>query len=504
MKLEQFIIQDGAGYEFTGEFRIPDASEDYWMDPDTVKIVHGDLATYCYRRLIYKLIAPKTVYYKKEGDAYKFTGRIGIATVDEYFLDDKGRMLRGMLFRQDKDYPVYTLLAQKHTEGPSKQDAPPPFIKQGEDYFLYVKTAQVNKGDWYYSTNGNMLNQSVIGGLKVERPIYEKLPLTLIQDDVQYVFTGEYRKVSKDEYYYYYHSKKIYKYEGQFAAESESSFPIYITFEDYYWKKYPAMDAAGKKYVSRTEQLNKWANEHNKEVFEKVLERVFSDELLEAATTFDIHNPPKYWIQEGGLYERVFWNASGLHVLSTEELRQVEYYYNEFSKKLVEIEIRAIQNKFHYYKRIGGIDFSDEPAKMSGAAIQKLQAANRREVSPTECLQLFDYWLLKNPVLDYGHIEYDKKPLFQYFKCEKENGAYTAQTISIMKAIVYNGAAYEKEKTICFPSGHIEGINHRYQKELSFEELKSLNVQFMSIGKFFSSVNDSQFIESAINYKILE
>lgn len=400
MKLEQFIIQDGAGYEFTGEFRIPDASEDYWMDPDTVKIVHGDLATYCYRRLIYKLIAPKTVYYKKEGDAYKFTGRIGIATVDEYFLDDKGRMLRGMLFRQDKDYPVYTLLAQKHTEGPSKQDAPPPFIKQGEDYFLYVKTAQVNKGDWYYSTNGNMLNQSVIGGLKVERPIYEKLPLTLIQDGVQYVFTGEYRVPEKNDFAYFNTSKNVYHCSGGGGA-----LPIYITFEDYYWKQYPAMDAAGKKYASfRTAPLlRQWADEN-----------------------------------------------------------------------------------------------------MSGAAIQKLQEMNRRELSVTECLQLFEYWLLKNPVLDYGHIEYDKKPLFQYFKCEKENGAYTAQTISIMKAIVYNGAAYEKEKTICFPSGHIEGINHRYQKELSFEELKSLNVQFMSIGKFFSSVNDSQFIESAINYKILE
>lgn len=451
MKLEQFIIQDGAGYEFTGEFRIPDASEDYWMDPDTVKIVHGDLATYCYRRLIYKLIAPKTVYYKKEGDAYKFTGRIGIATVDEYFLDDKGSMLRGMLFRQDKDYPVYTLLAQKHTEGtkfqkgnddgagrpqgegsklyfyttdipidPSKPTSfktmkgmselqeklkkefsgPPPFIKQGEDYFLYVKNGSPDKGVYYYFGDKVILSKT---GFFANIPIYEKLPLTLIQDDVQYVFTGEYRSVGLYEWFL--NKGTLLKWCNFLAPKTTESHPIYITFEDYYWKKYPAMDAAGKKYVSfRTAPLlRQWADEN-----------------------------------------------------------------------------------------------------MSGAAIQKLQEMNRRELSPTECLQLFDYWLLKNPVLDYGHIEYDKKPLFQHFKCEKENGAYTAQTISIMKAIVYNGAAYEKEKTICFPSGHIEGINHRYQKELSFEELKSLNVQFMSIGKFFSSVNDSQFIESAINYKILE
>ncbi len=262
MKLEKFIIQDGAAYEFTGEHAFPGETE-YFLNPFGSRIEKGSVFILSHYP-IYKLIAPAVKKYEREGDAYKFTGRIGIATVDEYFLDDKGSMLRGMLFRQDKDYPVYTLLAQKHTEGtkfqkgnddgagrpqgegsklyfyttdipidPSKPTSfktmkgmselqeklkkefsdPPPFIKQGEDYFLYVKTAQVNKGDWYYSTNGNMLNQSVIGGLKVERPIYEKLPLTLIQDGVQYVFTGEYRQVSKGESYYYYHSKKIIKYE---------------------------------------------------------------------------------------------------------------------------------------------------------------------------------------------------------------------------------------------------------------------------------------------------
>jgi hypothetical protein len=278
---------------------------------------------------------------------------------------------------------------------------PPPFIKQGEDYFLYVKNGSPDKGVYYYFGDKVILSKT---GFFANIPIYEKLPLTLIQDGVQYVFTGEYRKVSKDEYYYQTRIG-LEKWLGVVMQKSVGLYPIYITFEDYYWKQYPAMDAAGKKYASfRTAPLlRQWADEN-----------------------------------------------------------------------------------------------------MSGAAIQKLQEMNRRELSVTECLQLFEYWLLKNPVLDYGHIEYDKKPLFQYFKCEKENGAYTAQTISIMKAIVYNGAAQEHEKAICSPSGYIEGINHRYQKTLSFEELKSLNVQFMSIGKFFSSVNDSEFIESAVNYKILE
>jgi len=415
MKLEQFIIQDGAGYEFTGEFRIPDASEDYWMDPDTVKIVHGDLATYCYRRLIYKLIAPKTVYYKKEGDAYKFTGRIGIATVDEYFLDDKGRMLRGMLFRQDKDYPVYTLLAQKHTEGPSKQDAPPPFIKQGEDYFLYVKTAQVNKGDWYYSTNGNMLNQSVIGGLKVERPIYEKLPLTLIQDDVQYVFTGEYRKVSKDEYYYYYHSKKIYKYEGQFAAESESSFPIYITFEDFYYKKYPAMDAAGKEYAKTP-----------------------IDELFE-------------------------WTKN----------------------------------------------------KMSGVAIQKLQAARSTGLTPAEMLELWEHWTKNYPILSYGFVDSDKCPKYQevlthWYDKVGQFEKYKQHKLTIMTIILENLGEYQHPNPMPSYSGYIlEGIHHRYQRRLSFQELKELKVQLVHRSPLLiETVNpDSpnlRYYFSAINYRILE
>jgi len=402
MKLEQFIIQDGAGYEFTGEYKAPDL-KNYYLCPDKEKIVQCDYGSATYKRPIYKLIAPAVI--KSSKSQYKFTGKIDTIKNGEFALITYSnennwhiQSFQGCIFLNVK-FPIYEAIVDWKKE-PQKTDAPPPFIKQGEDYFLYVKHDVVQKGDWFCSTDGNMIRQALNGIMNINRYIYEKLPLTLIQDGVQYVFTGEYRVPEKNDFAYFNTSKNVYHCSGGGGA-----LPIYITFEDYYWKQYPAMDAAGKKYASfRTAPLlRQWADEN-----------------------------------------------------------------------------------------------------MSGAAIQKLQEMNRRELSVTECLQLFEYWLLKNPVLDYGHIEYDKKPLFQYFKCEKENGAYTAQTISIMKAIVYNGAAYEKEKTICFPSGHIEGINHRYQKELSFEELKSLNVQFMSIGKFFSSVNDSQFIESAINYKILE
>jgi len=430
---EYLADKSGNGYQLTEMFRVPTKDEPHaWIGPfkDEIRISDGKETS---KYHIYKLIAPAIKKYEREGDAYEFTGRIGTAKTHEYFYNEKGQMISGA-FPQNAERPIYTLLAQKHTEKhpvektneyfdkasevldevydalngisafgdnlKKEYSAPPPFIKQGEDYFLYVKHDVVQKGDWFCSTDGNMIRQALNGIMNINRYIYEKLPLTVIQDGVQYVFTGEYRVPEKNDFAYFNTSKNVYHCSGGGGA-----LPIYITFEDYYWKQYPAMDAAGKKYASfRTAPLlRQWADEN-----------------------------------------------------------------------------------------------------MSGAAIQKLQEMNRRELSVTECLQLFEYWLLKNPVLDYGHIEYDKKPLFQYFKCEKENGAYTAQTISIMKAIVYNGAAYEKEKTICFPSGHIEGINHRYQKELSFEELKSLNVQFMSIGKFFSSVNDSQFIESAINYKILE
>lgn len=584
MKLEKFIFQDGAAYEFTGGYAFPGETE-YFLNPFGSRIEKGSVFILSHYP-IYKLIAPAVKKYEREGDAYKFTGRIGIATVDEYFLDDKGSMLRGMLFRQDKDYPVYTLLAQKHTEGtkfqkgnddgagrpqgegsklyfyttdipidPSKPTSfktmkgmselqeklkkefsdPPPFIKQGEDYFLYVKHDVVQKGDWFYSTVGNMIRQALNGIVNINRYIYEKLPLTVIQDGVQYVFTGEYRAPKDTEFTYGDGPNpevKLLKIDISKAFMlRELKYPIYITFVDYYWKKYPAMDKLSKgkpkSYATQQEFLSKLVNalhsdktisDAKHELIENFIKyggyfplssgflyKHPSDTSIQffdnIETSFDINNPPKSFIQDGGLYELVSCN----NILPNHG----QYFYNVLVKRVVKFDDLVAwlykQQMFPIYKRIGGIDFGkEETGNMSGAAIQKLQAGDRETLSNSECLQLFDYWLLKNPVLDYGFVEYEKKPLFQYFKCLKKNGAYTEQTLAIVKSIVYNSAAQEHEKAICSPSGYIEGINHRYQKTLSFEELKSLNVQFMSIGKFFSSVNDSEFIESAVNYKILE
>jgi len=286
MKLEKIIIQDGAAYEFTGEYRqaLPDepflsdwSEKIYWCKNQTG--YHP----------IYKLIAPATL--ERDGNKYKFTGKIDMAGEDECYY------YSGTLYAaryQVNKLPIYTLIEEK------KEDTPPPFIKQGEDYFLYVKTDYANRGDYARISNGKIYKCTLDAKEDTTKPgkfpIYEKLPLKVLQDGVLYVFTGEYRQVIKKEFYYY--NKNIVDWCGTTCLKSDGLYPIYITFEDFYWKKYPAMDAVGKKYAKTPIDKKDFGSAVETENLNKIVQSLHSEKVVSDAKVKEFTDFIKY----GGVF----------------------------------------------------------------------------------------------------------------------------------------------------------------------------------------------------------
>jgi len=101
-------------------------------------------------------------------------------------------------------------------------------------------------------------------------------------------------------------------------------------------------------------------------------------------------------------------------------------------------------------------------------------------------------------LLNYKNVK-NTKLAVQVFK---GHTSVNAQILDIMIAIIYNGADYFKEDARDYTIGCFSGINHRYQKKMSFEELKALNLQFQVYGDLFTS-DEGSFL-SILNYKILE
>jgi hypothetical protein len=468
MKLEKFIFQDGAAYEFTGEYKAPLDGDYYFSATKEAKIRQWNGGPTKYSRPIYKLSPPAVV--EQNGKKYKFTGLLAIPKKGDYFLNSGG--IFGVEINNHKpsffasefyyDYPIYTLIEEKKhpvektneyfdkasevldevydaLKGISafgdnlkkKYTPPPPFIKQGEDYYLFTgKRLNMPDKGAYYATLGEIVQSNGMP-LHFPYPIYIKLSPVILQGNRMFIFSGEYRKAKLEDYFLFFENLEDYieddpekmKIVQSEIGRSLSKHAIYLTWEQY----------------------------------------VAKERLGSVSEILDFNGKMNKWIKEGG------------------------------------------PNK-----------------SMSGVAIQKLQEKKYPKLNREQLLSLWSIWTSNYPVLCFANVDYDKCPKFQKFKTNfehclpfpklfgKKEDRFKQHKIDIVTAIIFNGPEYQGNDTVDVADAfHIGGLNNRYMKELSFDELKSLKLQFLSGESLIPAVVEQgsdreKYYFSAINYKILE